>query len=395
MPNRKETSVICAKDDNGNAISYFGDLHPVYAGNVVKAMSSAKNGYPQISKLLANKPQASNETTEEFFDKISDGLVATVNKVERLTKNIVEVVIHAPFAAKNFQAGQFYRLQNFETNALKTADTTLAMEGLAVTGSKVDKDKGLISLIVLEMGGSSSLCAYLREGEEVVLMGPTGEPTEIIPNETVLLAGGGLGNAVLFSIGEEMREANCRVVYFAAYKDLSDRYKIEAIEKAGDIIIWCCDNGLIEASRSQDMSFHGNIVEAMIAYANGELGEASISLQEVDRIIAIGSDKMMAAVKNAKDTVLKEYFKESVASVGSINSPMQCMMKEICGQCLQKHVNEKGDEFFVYSCSNQDQNLDTISFSHLDQRLKQNSVQEKLTALWIKRELAFYTKAVN
>ena len=388
MPNRKETSVICAKDDNGNAISYFGDLHPVYAGNVVKAMSSAKNGYPQISKLLAEQNPASTETTEEFFAKISNGFVAKVHKIERLTKNIIEVVIHAPFAAKNFKAGQFYRLQNFETNALKTADTTLAMEGLAVTGSKVDKDKGLISLIILEMGGSSSLCAYLKVGEEVVLMGPTGEPTEIIPNETVLLAGGGVGNAVLFSVGEEMRKANCNVVYFAAYKDLSDIYKPEAIENAGDIIVWCCDNGTIPATRPQDMTFHGNIVQAMIAYAKGELGETSIPMNDVDRIIVIGSDKMMAAVKNAKDTVLKPHFKESVESVGSINSPMQCMMKEICGQCLQKHVNENGDEVFVYSCSNQDQNLDTISFSHLDQRLKQNSVQEKLTALWIKRELA-------
>src|SRR6185312_7104819 len=28
------------------AMSFFGDLHPSFAGNVVKAMSSAKQGYP-------------------------------------------------------------------------------------------------------------------------------------------------------------------------------------------------------------------------------------------------------------------------------------------------------------------------------------------------------------
>ena len=80
------------------------------------------------------------------------------------------------------------------------------MEGLALTGAWVDKDKGLLSLIVLEMGGSSDLCALLEPGEPVILMGPTGTPTEIEPGETVVLAGGGLGNAVLFSIGQAFRQ---------------------------------------------------------------------------------------------------------------------------------------------------------------------------------------------
>jgi hypothetical protein len=44
-------------------------------------------------------------------------------------------------------------------------------------------------------------------GEPVVVMGPTGTPTEIPEGETVLLAGGGLGNAVLFSIAQAMKAA--------------------------------------------------------------------------------------------------------------------------------------------------------------------------------------------
>ena len=53
------------------------------------------------------------------------------------------------------------------------------MEGLALTGAWVDEEKGLLSMIVLEMGTSSRLCQFLKEGEEVVVMGPTGTPTEI------------------------------------------------------------------------------------------------------------------------------------------------------------------------------------------------------------------------
>src|SRR5882724_8381101 len=115
------------------------------------------------------------------------------------------------------------------------------MEGLALTGAWVDRDRGLVSTIVLEMGGSSDLCASLCEGEPVVLMGPTGTPTEIEPGETVVLAGGGLGNAVLFSIGQAFRKAGSKVLYFAGYKKASDRYKVEEIEAAADAVVWACD----------------------------------------------------------------------------------------------------------------------------------------------------------
>jgi len=53
---------------------------------------------------------------------------------------------------------------------------------------------------------------------------------------TVALVGGGLGNAVLLSIGTALRAAGSRVVYFAGYKKIIDRYKVEEIEKAADII---------------------------------------------------------------------------------------------------------------------------------------------------------------
>ena len=43
--------------------------------------------------------------------------------VERLTPTIVEVVVHAPLAARRFRPGQFFRLQNFAANARETADT--------------------------------------------------------------------------------------------------------------------------------------------------------------------------------------------------------------------------------------------------------------------------------
>ncbi len=387
-------------NEGGRTISYYGDNHPRYAGSVVKAMASAKHGYQKVAEFFGpdsagERPGADlvAERDQGFharIGKLDSDLRATVAAVHRLTSTIVEIVVHAPLAARRFQPGQFYRLQNFERNALEIDGTRLVMEGLALTGAWTDPEKGLLSMIVLEMGHSSRLCAALRVGEEVVVMGPTGAPTEIPhDHETVLLAGGGLGNAVLFSIGKALRSAGCKVIYFAGYRKSEDVFRVDDIEAASDTLIWCTDGAPApEPRRPQDRNFVGNIVQAMNAYSDGRLGEQSIPLSDVARVIAIGSDRMMRAVKDARHASLAGKFKLNHIGIGSINSPMQCMMKEICAQCLQKHRDPvTGKETVVFSCFNQDQNIDHVDFDNLQQRLRANSVQEKLGNLWLEQLL--------
>ena len=92
----------------------------------------------------------------------------------------------------------------------------------------------------------------------------------------------------------------------------------------------------------------------------------------------------MAAVGAARHAVLAPYLKPGHRAIASINSPMQCMMKEICAQCLQPHRDPAtGKLSYVFSCFNQDQPLDRVDFPGLAARLAQNAVQEKLTAQWI------------
>jgi NAD(P)H-flavin reductase len=372
---------------DGRAVSFFGDLHPSFAGNVVKAMASAKQGWPVVDAMLQTLPAAKAGDEEDFLAAMNRRLRAVVHAVNRLTPTIIEVVVEAPQAAGNFEPGEFYRLQNYEAHAYKVDGTLLAMEGLALTGAWVDKEKGLVGLIALEMGGSSDLCMMMKPGEPVILMGPTGHPTETPSDETVLLVGGGLGNAVLFSIGRALRAAGSRVLYFAGYKKLVDRYKVAEIEAAADVVVWASDEAPgFQPDRPQDRAFVGNIVAAITAYAEGKLGEPSIKLRDVDRIIAIGSDGMMAAVGRARHNVLKPFLKPSHQAVASINSPMQCMMKEICAQCLQTHIDPStGDRYTVFTCFNQDQPIDQVDFKGLRERLTQNGTQEKLTAQWIDR----------
>jgi NADPH-dependent glutamate synthase beta subunit-like oxidoreductase/NAD(P)H-flavin reductase len=381
---------------DGKFVSFYGDNHPVYAGNVVKAMASAKDGYPYVTRLFEQelktldpaKQSDRDQALKELFDHLDAELLATVVEVNRLTPTIIEVLVKAPMQARKFQPGQFYRIQNLESLAPVVNGTVLAAEGLALTGAWVDKEAGIISLITLEMGSSSRLCSLWKPGDPLVVMGVTGEATEISEGKTIMLVGGGLGNAVQFSIGKALRAAGNKVIYFAGYKTPTDVFKVEDIEEASDVIVWSVDPApgveAIKATRPQDRTCLGNILESIESYAKGELGETSIKLEDVDHMIVIGSDRMMEAVKKARSEQLKPYLKPEHTAIGSINSPMQCMMKGVCAQCLCKHVDpHTGEEYFVYSCYNQDQDLDRVDFPNLNARLRQNTVQEKLSNLWL------------
>ncbi len=391
-PAEDEGAFFTGFSRGGKFVTFFGDNHPAYNGNVVKAMASARNGYRAIAEVLGERSRAavSDAEWDAFRARLEDDLTARVVGVNRLTPTIVEVVVRAPAAARNFQPGQFFRLQNLEGRAPRAGRTPLLLEPCALTGAWVDKEKGLLSMIALEIGGSTRLCSVLAPGEPVVAMGPTGTATELPENSTVMLCGGGLGNAVLFSIGKKARELGNRVVYFAGYKKAEDFYKREELEAAADALILSVDRGeAIPARRPTDRSFVGNIVEAMVAYAGGKLGEIAIPLSDVERVIVIGSDRMMAAVARSRKTVLAPFLRPDHVGIASINSPMQCMMKEVCAQCLQKHVDpDTGREEIVFSCFNQDQKMDVMDWGNLAARLRQNTVSEKLTNLWMDRLFA-------
>jgi NADPH-dependent glutamate synthase beta subunit-like oxidoreductase/NAD(P)H-flavin reductase len=390
----------------GKLVTYFGDNHPVYAGSVVKAMASAKNGAPRIREIFAAELDAfealSHEDREagqldrersltDFTRELDRLLTPRIVRVDRLTPTIVEIIVEAPLAARNFEPGQFYRFQNYESSARRLAESAgekaspLTLEPCALTGAWVDKEQGLLSLIALELGVSSRLCAMLKPGERVVVMGPTGAPTHIPEDEVIVLCGGGLGNAVLFSIGKAARERGNRVLYFAGYKKAEDFYKRDQIEAGADVVVYSVDTPpIISKRRPGDFDFLGNIVQAMLAYAEGRLGKTTIPLSAASRLIAIGSDRMMAAVAAARHGVLAPHLSPAHIGIGSINSPMQCMMKEVCAQCLQRHVDPvTRKESFVFSCFNQDQKLDEMDWGHLRTRLGQNTLEEKISSMWL------------
>ncbi len=342
-------------------ITYYGDCNPSYSGSVVKAIASSKEGYKLISKkLIKSKPNFFGNYFD-FFAKLDYLLTSRIESVNILADSIIELVVHSPLVAQNFRPGQFLRLQNYSNDVGKI------IEPLALTGAYVDSDKGLIYLIILESGKSSNLCRFLEKNQLVVLMGPTGQPTEILKDSNIVVIGGGLGNAVLFSIAKAFKKNNCKITYFAGYKNLQDRFYQDKIEQSSDIIIWCCEEGVLPKNRDNDISIKGNVIDGIkLLHSN----HSNI----IDRVIAIGSPKMMEAISSIKNDI----FGKKTPLIVSINSPMNCMMKGICGQCIQKVTDQRG---YIFTCACQDQNAEIVDFTVLKNRLEQNSLQEKMVLL--------------
>ena len=82
--------------------------------------------------------------------------------------------------------------------------------------------------------------------------------------------------------------------------------------------------------------------------------------------------------------VLKNLLPARNVALGCVNSPMQCMLKGVCGHCLQLLRDPTtGQTGLIFSCQNQDQSLDDIDFSVLHQRLTQNRLEECQTMHWL------------
>lgn len=376
---------------NNKRVSLIGDTHPVFHGNVVKAIASGMRTYPKILDILRDKiGNGREEEYQEFAKRMAYLFSARVATVKRKAKNILELTIQAPLAAKHFKPGQFYRLQNFETYAPRFDHTSCQMEPLALVTAACDHKGGTLTFIVTEETATSKLCALLKPGEPVSLMGPTGVRAKVpAEHETVLIIGDYSSFPFLRSYGAELRAANNRVIYLGQFTDKEEVYCQQELEANADSIIWLTKQGeTITASRPEDYALqHDHIISALLDYANGKLsnGRPLIPLADVDRIYVIGETDLLRRFQAARKTELKEHLVKDPKVFGSVYGNMQCMLKGVCAQCLQWQIDpETGQRTkAVFACSWQDQPLEIIDIDHMDARQLQNRLHEHMTSLWV------------
>ena len=371
-------------------VTFIGDTHPMFHGSVVKAIASAKRSYPQVMIALDQRPQTDPVSAVDFRERIADLLTPRVAEIRREHPSMAEVWVHAPMAARNFRPGQFYRLQTFESTSPVVAGTRLQVPLLTVSGTGVKDDK--IRLMVLQWGTGPRLVGRLQPGDPLVLMGPTGAPVDIPQSKTVMVIAGSWGAAVMLDIGHALRAAGNRVLYIAAFSKASEVNHQDELEAGADRIVWCtASEPRIPARRPQDVSLVAtDMIDLIHRYGEGEIrgdnGPAPIPLDFIDRIMVIGSTGLLRGMQQAlTNGVLQSCFRPDVQAVGTVGSPMQCMLKGVCAQCLQWQIDPETGERTraVFSCAEQDQPLAWIDLDNLAARQSQNRLSEYLSARWL------------
>ncbi|APZ42496.1 FAD-dependent oxidoreductase [Acidihalobacter ferrooxydans] len=391
----KEFGGFTSYENQGRKVTFLGDTNPVFNGSVVKAIASAKRSYGGVMRALNTLPAHDEEAYDAFAQRLDDRLVATVAEVLRPSPAVVELWVRAPMAARNYRPGQFFRLQTFESTSETVENTRLQIPVITVSGTGVDGDR--IRLLVLQWGSSPRLTGRLKPGEPVVLMGPTGAPVHIPEGKTVLIVAGRWGAAVMLDLGPALRAAGNRVVYVGAFSSAHELDRQDELEQAADQIIWAVGSGRqIDARRPQDISIEArDVVELLQRYGAGEFGKRGQShtpLSAVDQIMVMGSTGLLGAFQQAlqPNGRLHPLFKDGVQAHGTVGSPMQCMLKGVCGQCLQWQIDPETGERTraVFSCAEQDQPLAWIDVGNLAARQAQNRLSDRLTARWLDHVLA-------
>ena len=373
---------------DGHRVSFLGDTHPIFHGSVVKAIASAKKTYPKIVKALEHNHRLDRNDAEyeKFRTQIAALFEMKVIAVRRYSPAIVECQIRAPMAARNFRAGQFYRLQNFEWLSPLIGDTCLQTEALAMIGMNQDADPDVVSFMVLERGASSRLIATLKPNQPISIMGPTGCYSKIPQDgqKNIMIIGGSLAASYLRSVGSTLQKVGHHVFYVALMETASELYCREELETISNVILWLTPKGgeIIRSRRAQDRTAQGELISVLRSYAEMM---PPIPLQTIDHVYVIGSTDLLQQVQKGRNGILQKYFKPEAEFVASVYGPMQCMMKGVCAQCLQWQIDPHTGQRTkaVYACSWQHQPMELVDIKNIEERLSQNRIQEILSDLWL------------
>ncbi|MFN7709415.1 MAG: FAD-dependent oxidoreductase [Holosporales bacterium] len=353
-------------------ITVLGDANPLYAGSVVKALASAKALYSPITERLAKGAGEVGQGVS--FEGLDHDFRSYVRSVTRLSEKAVEVVVHAPAAARQWRPGQFFKLQNYAADARAHNGFKTVMEPVALTACWVDRNRGDVGLVVVDVGVSTHIVRQLQPGARVVLMGPIGAPARLSQNATVALIGGGLGaTAVLLPIAEALKQQGCRVFMALGYESYARLPFAQRLERAADRLLISYEEG------TPATGFQGRITDALSAFAATPEGEQWIG--SASSWMVCGSVSMMAACRDLfMQGSLASLIKQPHAMEASLNNPMQCMMQGICGSCIQRLYDPvTGDVQYRFVCTQQDQPLRQVDMTFLSAQLKANHLMEKLT----------------
>ena len=188
---------------------------------------------------------------------------------EHFSEKVFKLVIEAPLIAKSRKAGHFVIVRVGEKG-----------ERMPLTIAEADPVKGTITLVVQEVGLSSTRLCELKEGDYITdVVGPLGKATHIENFDTVVCAGGGVGVAPMLPIVQALKAAGNRVITVLAGRSKELIILEKEMRESSDEVVIMTDDG--------SYGRKGLVTEGI---------EDIIKREKVDKCFAIGPAIMMKFV---------------------------------------------------------------------------------------------------
>lgn len=185
---------------------------------------------------------------------------------EQFSEHVFRLVVEAPLIAKSRKAGHFVIVRVGERG-----------ERIPLTISDANVEAGTITLVVQEVGVSSTKLTHLNEGDFITdVVGPLGKATQIENYGTVLCAGGGVGIAPMLPIVKALKEAGNRVITVLAGRSKELIILEDEMRQSSDEVVIMTDDG--------SYGNKGLVTEGM---------ENVIKREEVNKCFVIGPAIMM------------------------------------------------------------------------------------------------------
>ena len=187
-------------------------------------------------------------------------------KKTQFSEKVFCLEVEAPLIARSCRSGHFIIVRVDKDS-----------ERVPYTIAKSDPEKGTLTLVVQEVGLSSTKLCQLNVGDEVQdIVGPLGNASKIEKYGTVVCAGGGIGIAAILPILTALKQAGNRIISVLAGRTKNLVIMVDDVKKYSDEVIIMTDDG-----------------------SYGEKGVVTVGVEEVikrehvDKVLAIGPPVMM------------------------------------------------------------------------------------------------------
>lgn len=188
---------------------------------------------------------------------------------EQFSEHVYRIEVYAPLIAKARKAGHFVIVRTDEKG-----------ERMPLTIAEADTQRGTITLVVQEVGVTSSKLCHMNIGDTLTdVVGPLGKATHIEHFGTVVCACGGVGTAPMLPIVQALKQAGNRVVTVLAGRTKELIILEREMRAVSDKVVIMTDDG--------SYGEKGLVTQGV---------EDVIKSEKVDKCFAIGPAVMMKFV---------------------------------------------------------------------------------------------------